>query len=152
MSEHFEGGSADQLQVQLRDLLCLAVVGDHVRWVLSGVGTDDVAAWLASAVAGWRASADAVARQLAESGTPPDGRVRALAQDLPWNWVPDGWLTGVQAQDLMTERVGRVAEFARARHDESTPAKDRQLFGVLATGLEAEVAQLSRLRPRGIAG
>jgi hypothetical protein len=41
-------GEAAELQGELRDLLSLAVVGDHVRWVL--VDDDgDLAAWLA----GW---------------------------------------------------------------------------------------------------
>jgi hypothetical protein len=45
------------LQQELRDLLCLAVVGDHVRWVL--VDDDsELAEWLADVVPEWRALAE----------------------------------------------------------------------------------------------
>ena len=36
----------DELQRQLRDLLCLAVVGDYVRRVLTGDETAELAEWL----------------------------------------------------------------------------------------------------------
>jgi hypothetical protein len=39
----------EELQCQLRDLLCLAVVGDHIRWVLAGDETTELAG-------GWQAS------------------------------------------------------------------------------------------------
>lgn len=72
----------DELQRELRDLLCLAVDGDHTRWVLSGEGTAELTEWLSEAIAGWRAWADKVARYLADRGVAPDGRVRSLAKDL----------------------------------------------------------------------
>jgi len=51
------------LQHELRDLICLAVVGDHMRWVLTD---DDVLAdWLAEAVQEWRGWAERLAAQLA---------------------------------------------------------------------------------------
>ena len=50
-----------ELQEQLRDLICLAVVGDHVRWVLTD--KDELGDWLARQPAsggggqiGWRRS------------------------------------------------------------------------------------------------
>ncbi len=50
--------SAD-LQHELRDLLCLAVVGDHLRWVV--VDDDgELADWLSDVVPEWRALADRV--------------------------------------------------------------------------------------------
>jgi hypothetical protein len=39
----------DELQRQLRDLLCLAVVGDHVLWVLTDDETAELAQWLGEA-------------------------------------------------------------------------------------------------------
>ncbi|HET8776521.1 MAG TPA: ferritin-like domain-containing protein, partial [Candidatus Limnocylindria bacterium] len=82
----------EDLQRQLRDLLTLAVVGDHVRWVLTGPGASELADWLGDAIPEWRAWADQVAKQLVDAGVAPDGRVRSLARDLTLNWVPDGWL------------------------------------------------------------
>jgi hypothetical protein len=37
-----QAATADQLQEELRDLLSLAVVSDHARWVLVG---DEVSGW-----------------------------------------------------------------------------------------------------------
>ena len=65
----------DDLQAELRDLLCLAVVGDHVRWVTND---EELAAWLADASAQWRGWADQVADKLVAAGIAPDGRVRSL--------------------------------------------------------------------------
>jgi hypothetical protein len=73
----------DELQRQLRDLLCLAVVGDHVRWVVTGEGSAELADWLAGATGAWRAWADQVAKQLAASGVAPDGRVRCWRRTFP---------------------------------------------------------------------
>ena len=69
------------LQHQLRDLVCLAVVGDHVRWVLTD--DDELGDWLAEAAAQWRGWAEQVAAQLVTSQVAPDGRVRSLAKDIP---------------------------------------------------------------------
>ena len=48
----------DELQRELRDLLTLAVVGDHVRWVLTGADASELADWLGDAIVEWRAWAD----------------------------------------------------------------------------------------------
>jgi starvation-inducible DNA-binding protein len=85
---------ADELQAELRDLLCLAVVGDHVRWVATGDEAAELTEWLTDAVARWRALADRVASHLVTLGVAPDGRVRSLAEDIPLNWVPNGWTDG----------------------------------------------------------
>ena len=45
-------GNESELQRQLRDLVCLAVVGDHVRWVLTD--DDELGEWLADAAGQWR--------------------------------------------------------------------------------------------------
>lgn len=50
--------AAGELQEELRDLLCLAVAGDHIRWVLAGEGTAELAGWPREAVAQWRVWAD----------------------------------------------------------------------------------------------
>ena len=84
MNEQVDRGlTADELQAELRDLLCLAVVGDHVRWVTTGDEAAELAEWLADAVARWRALADRVATHLVTLGVAPDGRVRSLAEDIP---------------------------------------------------------------------
>ncbi len=48
----------DELQQELRDLLRLAVPGDHTRWVLSGEDTAELTEWLREAMAEWRDWAD----------------------------------------------------------------------------------------------
>jgi hypothetical protein len=74
MTTRSSGPVAADLQGELRDLLCLAVVGDHVRWVLTGDDGAELAAWLADATVRWRALADRVAQQLVTLGVAPGGR------------------------------------------------------------------------------
>lgn len=133
----------DALQHELRDLICLAVVGDHVRWVLTD--DDELGDWLAEAAPQWRAWAEQLAARLVASRVAPDGRVRSLAKDIQLNWVPDGWLSGEAARPLIAERLGRVAEWARYRHSQAEGA-DAELLDSLATELEA---QLSTRRESG---
>ena len=99
------------LQRQLRDLICLAVVGDHVRWVVTD--DDELVDWLAHATGEWRGWADRVAKQLIASGVAPDGRVRSLALSISLNWVPAGWLSADKAQRLVSDR-SRVASAVAA--------------------------------------
>lgn len=127
---------AAELQRELRDLLSLAVFGDHVRWVL--VEEDgELADWLAEAVPEWRALADRVAQRLVELGVPPDGRVRSLAQDIPLNWVPDGWLSREQAERLLADRLHVVSAWARLRRSQETDGETAQLLEAVAAGLES---------------
>ena len=131
-----EQGRALDLQQELRDLLCLAVVGDHVRWVL--VDDDgDLAEWLADAVPEWRALADRVAERLVALGVPPDGRVRSLAEDIPLNWVPDGWLSREQAERLLADRLHAVSSWARLRRSQTSDGDTAQLLEAVAAGLES---------------
>jgi hypothetical protein len=136
MSMPFRQEDESELQRQLRDLICLAVVGDHVRWVLRE--DDELGDWLAEAIGRWRLWADRVATQLAAAGIAPDGRVRSLSKDLPLNWVPDGWLSGDDARRLIAERLALVGEWARYRHSQSESA-DAELFDLVASGLEAQL-------------
>jgi hypothetical protein len=124
-----------ELQLQLRDLICLAVVGDHVRWVLTD--DDELGNWLAEAAGEWRGWAEQVATQLVAAGVAPDGRVRSLAKDIPLNWVPEGWLSGGDAQRLIAERLALVAEWARYRHSQAKGAA-AELLDLVASGLEAQ--------------
>ena len=132
----------DELQGELRDLLCLAVVGDHVGWVLSGDDVAEFAQWLADAARKWRAWADEVAKQLVRLGVAPDGRVRSLAKDVPMNWVPDGWLQLEEAQRLVGNRLNRIAEWARARQSQVADPETRQLFNTVCSGLDAQIASV----------
>jgi starvation-inducible DNA-binding protein len=124
-----------ELQRELRDLLCLAVAGDHVRWVV--VGDDgELAAWLADAVPEWRALADQVAKRLASMGAPPDGRLRSLAEDIPVNWVPDGWLSPVEGRRLLTTRLRTLALWARQRGEQASDPESACLLDAVSAGLE----------------
>ena len=129
-------GYESELQRQLRDLICLAVVGDHVRWVLTD--DDELGAWLAEAAGKWRGWAEEVAAQLVASDVAPDGRVRSLAKDIPLNWVPEGWLSGDDARRLIAERLALVAQWALYRHSQAKGA-DADLLDRVASGLEAQL-------------
>jgi starvation-inducible DNA-binding protein len=139
VTERFDQGvAAGELQRELRDLLCLAVVGDHVRWVVTGDEAAELAEWLADAIAQWRAWADQVARLLVPLGVPPDGRVRSLAKDIPLNWVPDGWLRGDDARRLVADRLRTAAGWARHRRSQAVDADIVQLLDAVCAGLEAQ--------------
>jgi DNA-binding ferritin-like protein len=127
-------GRAADLQQELHDLLSLAVVGDHVRWVL--VDDDDLAEWLACVVPQWRALADRVACRLVALGVPPDARVRSLVQDTSIHWVPDGWLNREQAERLLVDRLHALSTWARLRRSQATDTETAQLLETVAAGLE----------------
>ena len=129
-------GNESELQRQLRDLVCLAVVGDHVRWVLTD--DDELGEWLADAAGQWREWAEQVAAHLAASEVAPDGRVRTLVKDIALNWVPAGWLSGDDARPLITNRLAQVSEWTRYRHSQVKGA-DAELLDRVATGLEAQL-------------
>jgi starvation-inducible DNA-binding protein len=138
MTEHVDHGlAAEELQGELRDLLCLAVVGDHVRWVLIGDEAVELAEWLADAIPQWRALADQVARHLVTLGVAPDGRVRSLAKDIPLNWVPEGWLPADEARRLLAARLGILAGWARYRRLQATDPRTVQLLDAVCSSLEA---------------
>jgi starvation-inducible DNA-binding protein len=128
-------GRGAELQQELRDLLSLAVVGDHVRWVLVD-DEGELAEWLADAVPEWRALADRVAERLVALGVPPDGRVRSLADDIPLNWVPAGWLDREQAERLLADRLHVLSSWARLRRSQATDGDTIQLLDAVAAGLE----------------
>jgi len=129
------------LQHELRDLICLAVVGDHVRWVLTD--DDELADWLAEAVQEWRGWAERLAAQLVTSHVAPDGRVRALAKDIRLNWVPDGWLAGEAARTLLAGRLTWVVEWARYRRSQ-TEGTDAELLDSVAMALETQLRALMK--------
>jgi hypothetical protein len=132
----------DELQEQFRDLLSLAVVGDHLRRVLTDDADGELSAWLAEASSMWRAWADLVAAELAASGIAPDGRVRSLARDIPLNWVPAGWIDAARARRLVADRLATVGEWARYRRSQNEGARARVL-DVVCSGFEAQLRALS---------
>ena len=134
------------LQLELRDLLCLAVVGDHVRWVLRGDDAGELGDWLRGAIPTWRAWADQVARHLAASGVAPDGRVRSLAKDVHAHYVPRGWLETGEAQRLVSDRLTSVARWACYRHAQATGAS-AELLAVICSGLEAQLRERRDVAP-----
>ena len=139
MIEHSDRVLAhEELQDQLRDLLALAVAGDHVRWVVVGDEAEELAAWLAEAVPQWRALADRVSQHLVRLGVAPDRRVRSLAKDIPLNWVPEGWLRPDEAWRLVADRLGTLAEWARFRQSQATDPDTVQLLDTVSSSLEAQ--------------
>jgi starvation-inducible DNA-binding protein len=135
-SQHPLQTAARELQEEIRDLLCLAVFGDHVRWVLEGSDRDELGGWLAEASPRWRALADDVAAHLATLGVPPDGRVRSLAKDVALNWVPEGWLSLDEARRLVHDRVLSAAGRARYRQSQAEDSATAELFETVYAGLE----------------
>jgi hypothetical protein len=127
------------LQAQLRDLVSLAVVGDHVRWVSRR--DEKLGGWLTEAARQWRRWADQVATQLGRAGVAPDGRVRSLARDIPLNWVPDGWLASGEARRLVAERIETVDRWTRYRLSQAR-GTDAELLELISIGLEAQLDDL----------
>jgi starvation-inducible DNA-binding protein len=136
----------DELQSELRDLLCLAVVGDHVRWVLVGDEASELADFLRDAAIQWRGWADQLANHLVTLGVAPDGRVRSLAKDIYLNWVPDGWLRLDEAERLLVDRLDTLAGWARDRRWQTSDTPTNLLFGTICSGLDA---QLNMIREFG---
>ena len=127
--------AAEELQDELRDLLAMAVVGDHVRWVAVDDGAAELADWLAEAVPQWRAIADRVAKHLVTLGVAPDGRLRSLATDIPVHWVPDGWLNADDARRLVADRLAALAGWARYRRSQATDPDTAQLLDAVCSSL-----------------
>ena len=133
--------SEHELQAQLRDLVSLAVVGDHVRWV--SPRDEELRRSLTEAGEQWRRWADEVARQLGRAGIAPDGRVRSLARDIPLNWVPDGWLASGEARRLVAERIETVDRWTRYRQAQTRGA-DAELLALISAGLQAQLGDLPK--------
>jgi DNA-binding ferritin-like protein len=140
-----EGLAVRELQGQLRDLLSLAVVGDHVRWVLAGDESEELADWLAEATAEWRSWADQIAKHLVTLGVAPDGRVRSSAKDIPIRWVPDGWLGRADARRLVADRLGTSAEWARYRRSKATAPESVRLLDAICAGFDAQAHAWSQI-------
>lgn len=139
MTEHVEQGLVTgELKEELRDLLDLAVVGDHVRWVVVGDEAGELADWLAGAVPQWRALAERVSQHLVALGVAPDGRVRSLAKDIPLHWVPEGWLQVDEARRLIVDRLRTVGEWACYRHSQATDSDTVQLLDAVCSSLKAQ--------------
>ena len=130
----------DELQQQLNDLLSLAVVGDHVRWVARGDGAAELVEWLTVAVAEWRGCADRVAQHLSSSGVAPDGRIRSLVRDIPVNWVPEGWLSADEGRRLVLDRITTVAKWTQYRCSRAEGRRASVLHGIYSL-LEAQLTQ-----------
>jgi starvation-inducible DNA-binding protein len=129
------GLAAEAMQRELRDLLCLAVVGDHLRWVVTGAEAAELAEWLTAAVPRWRVLAHLVAKHMVSLGVAPDGRVRSLAEG-PLNWVPEGWLRVDEAQRLLADRLRIVASANRKRRSQAADLDTMKLLDAVCSGLE----------------
>jgi hypothetical protein len=139
VTEHVDRGLAvEELQEELRDLLSLAVVGDHVRWVLVGDEAVELDEWLADAIPQWRALADQVARHLATLGVAPDGRLRSLAKDIALHWVPEGWLRSDEADRLLADRLGALAGWACYRQSQATKPETVQILDAVCSTLDLQ--------------
>ncbi len=138
-------GNTGELQQELRDLLCLAVAGDHIRWVLAGQGTAELARWLYEAAGQWRTWADLAAGTLVALGAAPDGRVRSLAKDVPLNWVPPGWLSRDEAWQLMTDRLTKLCEWAAYRRSQAAEPGTLRLLDTVCAGMQAQLARLAAI-------
>ena len=140
MSEHVDRDLAtEELQGELRDLLALATVGDHVRWVTVGDEAAELDEWLAVAILHWRALADRVARHIVALGVAPDGRIRSLAKDIPLNWVPAGWLSPDEARRLITYRLHTVGGWACYRCSQATDSDTVQVLEAVCSSLKAQM-------------
>jgi starvation-inducible DNA-binding protein len=136
---------AEELQGQLRDLLSLAVVGDHARWVLVGEDATEVGEWLADATPQWRALADRVAKRLVAIGVAPDGRLRSLAKDISLHWVPDGWLPADEARRLLADRLRMLADWACYRLSQATDPETETLLDTVCSTLKAQANALAAM-------
>ena len=136
MTDH--GLPHEELQEELRDLLALAVAGDHVRWVLVGDAAVELADWLADAVLQWRGLAHRVSGHLVALGVAPDGRMRSLAKDISLNWVPEGWLRADEAKRLVASRLRIVGEWACYRRSQATDLDSVQLLDAVCATLKAQ--------------
>jgi starvation-inducible DNA-binding protein len=143
--EQLERQDSDDLQGELRDLLSLAVAGDHLRWVVTGEGAAEFAGWLAGATSQWRGWADQLAKQLATLGVAPDARLRSVAKDIPVHWVPEGWLRTNDAARLVVDRLGSLAGWARYRHSQALNPDTGRLLETVSLGLAAHAHEGRRM-------
>jgi hypothetical protein len=115
--------------------------------VLAGDEAAQLGDWLAEATAQWRGWADEVAKHLVSLGVPPDGRVRSLAEDIPLNWVPKGWLSPDEGRGLLVHRLGTVAARARYRRSQATDGDTRDLLDRLCASLETRASEVTHPIP-----
>lgn len=141
--------SVEDVQEELRNLLRLAVVGDHVRWVLKGEGSSELAAWLREAVSQWRAWAEVWAERMVQVDVAPDGRVKTLARDITRQWVPSGWLTVPDARDLLVVRLSELIERTKVCGPLTTVEDDQSRLAEVESGLEAQRRALVLFGPQG---
>ena len=133
------------LQEVFRDLLRLAVVGDHVRWVVVGEGSAELAEWLREVVPQWREWADEVATYMATLEIVPDGRVKTLARDITRQWVPAGWLTATDARGLLAPRVAELIKWTQEQPPRDATSVDPSPLAEVLTGLRAQLRVLRQL-------
>ena len=83
-----------------------------------------------------------MAVQLVTSHIAPDGRVHTLAKDIRLNSVPDGWLSGEAARDLLAGRLTWVIEWARYRQSRAQ-GSDAELLDSVAAALETQLRTMA---------
>jgi hypothetical protein len=130
------------LQEVFRDLIRLAVVGDHVRWVVIGEGSAELAKWLRETVPQWRDWAEELAGYMTKLEIAPDGRVKTLARDVTRQWVPAGWLTTADARNLMAPRVDELIKWVQVQRSMTTGGDDRNYLAEIESGLAAQLREL----------
>lgn len=101
------------LQAQLLDLLELVLVGQHMRWTLTGPRAEQLRARLGEMVEAWRSWAEVAAGQMVDNGTPPDGRLGTLAGRPESFPLRAGWTDAVAALDGLCWHLEGLARRSR---------------------------------------
>lgn len=139
--------ATEGLQEVFRDLLRLAVVGDHARRAIRGEGSSEVAEWLRVAVPQWRDWAEVLARHMTNVDIAPDGRVKTLARDITRQWIPAGWLTVRDATNLLATRLTELVMWTHALQSTTAGSEEACSLAEIESGSRAQLRALVQLGP-----
>lgn len=134
-----ESGGATEtlLQEELQDLRSLVVHADHLRWVTRGPDAKDFDALVYRFSEDWRRWSESVASCLVHLGSPPDGRVSALAEGSYRAWLPGDWVEIGEAGRWITRELGVLSEWVHLRKEEAGLSEVVRLL----EGIEMGIAQ-----------